>query len=71
MDKRKENIVVNKTLSFATIIILLADQLIEKKRYNIANQLSRAATSIGANVWEAQNAESLKDFIHKLKIAAK
>ena len=31
----------------------------------------RSGTSIGANVNEAQNAESRKDFIHKLKIAAK
>ena len=35
------------------------------------NQLLRSATSIGANVREAQNAESESDFVHKLKIAAK
>ena len=29
------------------------------------------ATSIGANVFEAQNAESKVDFIHKMKIASK
>ena len=37
----------------------------------IANQLLRAATSIGTNVREAQNAEGKGDFIHKMKIAAK
>ena len=37
----------------------------------IANQLMKAGTSIGANVHEAQNAESKADFIHKFKIAAK
>lgn len=31
----------------------------------------RSATSIGANIFEAQNAESKADFIHKMKIAAK
>ena len=31
----------------------------------------RSATSIGANVFDAQNAESKADFIHKMKIAAK
>jgi four helix bundle protein len=31
----------------------------------------KSGTSIGANVREAQNAESKSDFIHKLKIAAK
>ena len=34
-------------------------------------QLFKSGTSIGANVAEAQNAESKADFIHKLKIAAK
>lgn len=37
----------------------------------IANQLLKSGTSIGANVREAQNAESKADFIHKMKIAAK
>lgn len=37
----------------------------------MANQLFRSGTSIGANVREAQNAESKIDFIHKMKIAAK
>ena len=37
----------------------------------IARQLLRSSTSIGANVSEAQNAESKADFIHKMKIAAK
>jgi four helix bundle protein len=33
--------------------------------------LLKSGTSIGANVREAQNAESRLDFVHKLKIAAK
>ncbi|MFO7978407.1 MAG: four helix bundle protein [Bacteroidales bacterium] len=37
----------------------------------LARQLLKAGISIGANVREAQNAESPADFIHKLKIAAK
>jgi four helix bundle protein len=37
----------------------------------LSNQLFRSGTSIGANVMEAQNAESKRDFIHKMKIAAK
>ena len=37
----------------------------------IANQLLKYGTSIGANIREAQNAESKVDFIHKFKIAAK
>jgi len=42
-----------------------------KKKYIIARQLLKSGTSIGANVREAQNAESKADFIHKLKISAK
>ena len=40
-------------------------------KYVIARQLLKSGTSIGANVREAQNAESKIDFIHKFKIAAK
>lgn len=45
--------------------------LTAQKRYTVANQLSRCATSIGANIAEAQSSESLADFIHKMKIADK
>lgn len=37
----------------------------------MSTQLFKSGTSIGANVSEAQNAESKADFIHKFKIAAK
>lgn len=43
----------------------------EQRRFVIARQLLKSGTSIGANVTEAQNAESKDDFIHKMKIAAK
>ena len=47
------------------------ESLEEQRKYVIARQLLRSGTSIGANVHEAQNAESKSDFIHKFKIAAK
>ena len=37
----------------------------------MASQIFRSGTSIGANIREAQNAESKRDFIHKFKISAK
>lgn len=40
-------------------------------KYVIERQLLKSGTSVGANVREAQNAESKPDFIHKMKIAAK
>jgi len=41
------------------------------KHFIIAKQILRSGTSIGANIHEAQNAESRTDFVHKLKISAK
>ncbi len=43
----------------------------EKRKYVLARQILKPGTSIGANVREAQGAESKADFIHKIKIAAK
>ena len=66
-----ENIILKKTIEFSIEIIKYAELLDEKRKFVIANQLLKAGTSIGANVHEAQNAESKADFIHKFKIAAK
>ena len=71
MRNDKENIIVTKTFDFALDIIEFSEDLYEAKRFPLANQIFKSGTSIGANVREAQNAESKADFIHKLKIAAK
>ncbi|HEX5150770.1 MAG TPA: four helix bundle protein [Parafilimonas sp.] len=71
MRNDKDNIIVNKTIEFSLAIINYCEVLEQKKKFVIAKQLLRSATSIGANVFEAQNAESKADFIHKMKIAAK
>lgn len=65
------NLIVSLTTDFAVQVVKFCDTLIEAKKYAIANQMIRSGTSIGANVREAQNAESPKDFYHKMKIAAK
>ncbi|MFM2226134.1 MAG: hypothetical protein RJA07_2336 [Bacteroidota bacterium] len=65
------NLIIQKTIAFSNHIIQYCERLEDKKKYVIARQLLRSATSIGANVFESQNAESRLDFIHKLKIAAK
>lgn len=69
-DKGK-NLRVDLTFEFALNIIRYVELLEKGHKYVIARQLLKAGTSIGANVREAQNAESKADFIHKLKIAAK
>lgn len=66
-----ENIIQIKSFEFAKSIIVSCDKLEKDKKYNIANQLFKSGTSIGANVREAQGAESKIDFIHKHKIAYK
>jgi four helix bundle protein len=71
MRNDKDNLIVNLTFEFALQIIEFSEILEEKRKYVVANQLLKSGTSIGANVREAQNAESKSDFIHKLKIAAK
>src|ERR1700690_3074862 len=71
MENKTENIIVNLTFEFASGIMDYFDLLAEKKKWVLQNQLMKSGTSIGANVREAQNAESKADFIHKFKIAAK
>jgi len=67
----KKNLIVDLSLNFALDIIEFCEILEAKRKYVIAKQLLKSGTSIGANIREAQNAESKADFIHKLKISAK
>ena len=71
MRNDKPNIIVDLTFEFSLKIIEFSELLESKRKFNLANQLFRSGTSIGANVWEAQDAESKADFIHKFKISAK
>ena len=59
------------SLQFASDIIIFTESLQQAKKFNLANQLFRSGTLIGANVREAQGCESKNDFIHKMKIAYK
>lgn len=43
----------------------------QKKEYTLSEQLLRSGTSIGANITEAQQAQSKADFVSKLSIALK
>ena len=67
----KENIILNKSIDFSIGIKNYCKALYNKRESTIANQLMRCGMAIGANVSEAQQAESRLDFIHKMKIAAK
>lgn len=69
--RHKGNVILNLTLQFSVDVIEYCETLESNRKFVIARQLLKSATSIGANTREAQNAESKSDFIHKLKIALK
>lgn len=71
MENNRTNIILDKTLKFSLDIIRYCEILESERKYVIAKQLLKSGTSIGANTFEAKNAESKNDFIHKFKIAAK
>lgn len=66
-----ENPILRQTFEFSIYVVKYAEILEMDKKYIIARQVLRSGTSIGANVKEAQNAESKADFVHKMKIALK
>lgn len=59
------------SMDFSVQIINLVKDLKAKHETVIANQIGRSGTSIGANLYEANYAQSKKDFISKLEIALK
>jgi len=68
----KENITKEKAKNFAIRIVKLSKYLNEeKKEFVLSKQILRSGTSIGANVCEAEHAQSNDDFIHKNNIALK
>ena len=68
----KDNPVMSKSLAFSTRIVNLYKYLKDsKKEYVISKQVCRSGTSIGANIAEAQRAQSTADFTAKMKIALK
>ena len=65
----KENKLVDLSTEFAVKIIKLCETV--KGHYSLVNQIERSATSIGANIHEANYAHGKNDFIAKLQIALK
>ena len=66
-----QNVVLQKSYDFALSIISLYREMIDQKEFVLSKQLLRSGTSIGANVEEAQAAQSTKDFVSKLCVASK
>ncbi|HAC65630.1 MAG TPA: four helix bundle protein [Cyanothece sp. UBA12306] len=70
MDKKD---IKKRTLKFSIRVVNLCKFLRENggTGYDLSKQLIKSGTSIGANIEESQNAESKRDFIHKMSIALK
>ncbi len=67
----KKNIIRDKSITFSLEIIKIYKLLINNKEFVISKQLLRSATSIGANIAEADGAISRNDFSSKISIAYK
>lgn len=63
------NILVDNSMDFSVLIVNICDSI--KGKSALTNQLLRSGTSIGANIHEANYAQSKADFISKLQIALK
>ncbi len=66
-----ENKLLDLSFEFAVAIVNLVDGVTAPKSSYMADQLARAGTSVGANIYEAQYAQSKRDFVAKLEIALK
>jgi four helix bundle protein len=67
----ERRLLAERVLSFAECARQVCRSLEYIKENDTAKQLKRASTAIGAAVYEAQYAESVDDFIRKMKIACK
>ena len=67
----KRNITEEKAIKFALEAIELYKRLIKNNEFVLSKQFLRSATSIGANIMEAQHAQSDRDFLNKMSIALK
>ena len=67
----KDNKLLAMSYELAVAIVNLVDHTKIPRSSYMTEQLARAGTSIGANIHEAQYAQSKKDFVAKLEIALK
>lgn len=72
MEKKKDNPLKDKSYAFAVLTVKTSKRIMKNNNeYVLSKQFLRSGTSIGANIEEANQAESTNDFIHKLSIANK
>ena len=68
----RDNLIARLSLDFALRIVKLRKYLSEtKNEYILSKQILRSGTSIGANIYESEHAQSKDDFLAKLYISLK
>lgn len=75
-NKRTENVLLNKSKAFAIRVVGLYKYLtqrsdLQNREFVLSKQTLRSGTSVGANIREAQRAQTTADFLSKLFIAFK
>lgn len=68
---KKRSVIQDKTYKFALRVIKVSKEMIKNNENILSKQLLRSGTSIGANVQEANGAQSRRDFEAKMFIAYK
>ena len=66
-----ENKLFDLSFDFAVAMVNLVDGVTAPKSSYMTDQLARAGTSVGANIHEAQYAQSKKDFIQSWRLRLK
>jgi len=67
----ENNIIYQKSVEFSKLMMDLIKDIDTPSYKHIFYQLKKSGTAIGASIAEADSAESLIDFIHKMKVADK
>ncbi|MBQ9531920.1 MAG: four helix bundle protein [Eubacterium sp.] len=65
----KENKLIDLSMDFSVAVLNVVETI--KGHSALVNQIERSSTSIGANIHEANYAQSKSDFVSKLQIALK
>ena len=66
-----QSVLYDKSFEFAVLVVDTAKKLMNRRLYVLSNQILRSGTAIGANLAEAQYAQSKPDFVSKASIALK
>jgi four helix bundle protein len=68
----KQNPIKEKSFRFALKVVEVSRSVArEHNEFDLTRQLKRSGTAVGALIREAEQAESKRDFIHKLAISLK